>query len=133
MIVKQLSVFIENREGRLLKVTEALKNENIDIKTLSLADTSEFGLLRLIVDDSEKARDVLKAAGFSVSLTDVLKIRATYGVGYLHDLLEKMGGDETSIEYMYTLPGDGCTELILKVGGIADVQKKLLESGFINE
>ncbi len=133
MIIKQLSIFIENRQGRLLKVTEALKNENIDIRTLSLADTSEFGLLRLIVDDSEKAKKVLKDAGFSVSLTDVLKIRATYGVGYLHDLLIAMGGDETSIEYMYTLPGDGATELVLKVKGVEEIQKRLVESGFIKE
>lgn len=131
MIIKQLSVFIENREGRLLKVTEILKQHNIDIKTLSLADTTEFGLLRMIVSDADLGKKVLKEAGFSASLTDVLLVKTTYEVGFLHDLLAGIG-DETSIEYMYTLPGANDAELILKVKDVEKVQKKLLDMKFIS-
>ena len=71
MIIKQLSVFIENREGRMEAITGVLRDNDINILSLSLADTSEYGILRLIVSDDEKARQVLRDAGFSARLTDV--------------------------------------------------------------
>ena len=75
MFVKQLSVFIENREGRLEQVTEVLKEENINILSLSMADTTEYGMLRMIVSDPEKARNGLREKGFSAMLTDVLAVK----------------------------------------------------------
>lgn len=119
MILKQLSVFIENKEGRMLTVTEILKDKGINIKTLSLADTSEFGMLRLIVDDPEHARTVLKEAGFPVSITEVLAVTASDRVGYLHDLLKTIENETENIEYMYTLPTEKDPVIILKVSNPA--------------
>lgn len=115
MIIKQLSVFIENREGRMEAITGVLRDNGINILSLSLADTSEYGILRLIVSDDEKARQVLRDAGFSARLTDVLAIRANDRVGFLNDLLIKLGRLQTSIEYMYTLPSPEGPVIIMKV------------------
>lgn len=115
MIIKQLSVFIENREGRMEAITGVLRDNDINILSLSLADTSEYGILRLIVSDDEKARQVLRDAGFSARLTDVLAVRANDRVGFLNDLLVKLGRLQTSIEYMYTLPSPEGSVIIMKV------------------
>lgn len=126
MIIKQLSVFIENREGRMLDITRVLKENEINIKTLSLADTTEYGMIRLIVSDPEKARAVLKAEGFPVSITDVIAVKAEDRVGFLHDMLEKMDSAVSNIEYMYTLPGDdGVPVVIMKVSNPEEVDKLL--------
>lgn len=103
MYIKQLSVFVENRKGRLDEVLEVLKKNDINIISLSLADTSDYGLLRLIVSDPEKARENLKTEGFSAMLTDVLAIKLTHRVGRLQELLEKICGSSINIEYMYAL------------------------------
>lgn len=129
MILKQLSVFVENKEGRMLSITRALKNNGIDIKTLSLADTSEYGVLRLIVSDPDKAKEVLRAEGFPVSITDVLAVRSEDRIGYLHDLLKALSDDITSIEYMYTLPSEEGTIIILKVAGPEQIEKILESKG----
>ncbi len=79
MKVKQLSIFLENQSGRLAEVTEAIGNEGINIRALSLADTSGFGILRLIVDDIDKARDILKARQFTVRETYVIAVEIPIG------------------------------------------------------
>ncbi len=126
MIIKQVSVFIENKEGRILDITRVLKENDIDIKTLSLADTTEYGMIRLIVSDCEKAKAVLKAEGFPVSITDVVAVKAEGRVGFLHDMLVKMKKALSNIEYMYTLPGeDGIPVVILKVSNPEEVDRLL--------
>ena len=87
MFIKQLSVFIENREGRLEDVLEALKEKNVNIISLSLADTSEYGMLRLIVSDAQAGLEVLKSNGFSAMLTEVLALKLSHKVGFLQELL----------------------------------------------
>lgn len=129
MILKQLSVFLENKEGRMLVVTQILKDNGIDIKTLSLADTSEFGMLRLIVSDPEKAKTVLKEAGFPVSITEVLAVTASDRVGYLHDLLKAIEGETENIEYMYTLPTEKDPVIILKVSNPQKLDSALSAKG----
>lgn len=130
MILKQISVFIENTEGKMLTVTKVLKDNGINIRTLSLADTSEYGMLRLIVSDPEEAKRVIREAGFPVSITEVLAIRARDEVGYLHDLIEALSSAMTSIEYMYTLPTDSEPLIILKVADPGKVEKVLEEKNF---
>lgn len=103
MFIKQLSVFIENREGRLEQVTEVLKQENINIVSLSLADTSEYGVLRMIVSDPEKGKAILKENGFSAMLTDVIAVRLPHEVGMLQKLLQALTSVGINIEYMYAL------------------------------
>ena len=85
--MKQLSVFIENREGRLEDVLNLLKEENINIISLSLADTSDYGMLRLIVSDPQKGREALKENGFSATLNDVVAVTLPHKVGALQEIL----------------------------------------------
>lgn len=130
MIVKQLSIFIENREGRLAQVTETLKEQGININTLSLADTSEYGMLRLIVSDADKGREVLKEAGFSAKLTEVVGVKMEDRVGFLSTLLKDIGSENFSIEYMYTLPTKATPYIILKVANPVQVEALLASKGY---
>ena len=125
MRMNQISVFIENKEGNLLTVSKILKDNNIDIRTLSLADTSEYGMLRMIVSDEELAKKVLKEAGFPVSITPVIAVRKNNKVGFMHDLLAKIPAEIANIEYMYTLPSDEGSVLILKVANPDKVEAAL--------
>ena len=125
MILKQLSVFVENKEGRLKDITQVLKDSSIDIKTMSLADTSEYGMGRLSVADPDKAKQELKSAGFPVSITDVLAVKADDRIGFLHDLLCKLEGNISSIEYMYTLPTEDGPVVVLKVANPEEIEKVL--------
>ncbi len=119
MYIKQLTVFIENREGRLEKVSDTLKANGINIASLSLADTSEYGLLRMIVSDPEKAKQVLKENGFSAMLTDVLAVRIADEVGMLQPLLKALSDKTLNIEYMYALTNGGNNAaMIIKVNNL---------------
>ena len=103
MTAKQLSVFIENRKGRLGEVLHVLKENDVNIFSLSLADTTEYGLLRVIVNNPERARDVLIDAGFSSMITDVLIIKIPHVAGSLQKILEIIAENGVNIEYMYGL------------------------------
>ncbi|EPR44095.1 amino acid-binding ACT domain-containing protein [Desulfovibrio sp. X2] len=101
MKVDQLSIFLENRAGRLAEVTKVLSDNGINIRALSLADTSDFGILRLIVSDFEKARAKLKENGFTVGRTSVVAVVVDDTPGGLHRLLEMLGKHNVNVEYMY--------------------------------
>lgn len=128
MVIKQLSVFVENREGRLEDVTETLKNNGINITSVSLADTSEYGMLRLIVSNPENAKKVLKEAGFSAMLTDVVAVKLPHKIGMLHELLKVLV--EVNIEYMYALSTGKDASMILKLSDTEKAVAALLEGGF---
>lgn len=101
MKVDQLSIFLENRAGRLAEVTKVLSDNGINIRALSLADTSDFGILRLIVNDFEKARAKLKENGFTVGRTSVVAVEVDDTPGGLHRLLGMLGAQNVNVEYMY--------------------------------
>lgn len=103
MFVKQLSVFMENREGRLDNVIKTLQDNGIVIISFSLADTSEYGMLRMIVSDPEKGRKVLKENGFSVMLTEVLAVKTAGSFANLNQLLDAISEADLNVEYMYVL------------------------------
>ena len=103
MFAKQLTVFIENRSGRLSEVLSVLKENNVNILSLSLADTTEFGLLRLIVDNAAKGKEKLSESGFSSLLSDVSIIEIPHKVGSLQELLKAIDNNGVNIEYMYGL------------------------------
>ena len=103
MVAKQLSVFIENRHGRLGEVLSVLKENKVNILSLSLADTTEYGLLRLIVDDPQKGKDKLASEGFSTMLTDVLIIKIKHEAGSLQKFLKLISDQDVNVEYMYGL------------------------------
>lgn len=115
MFVKQLSIFLENREGRLENVLKILKDNNINLFSLSLADTSEFGLLRLIVSDPEKGLEAVKEAGFSARLTDVFAVKLADKAGKLQELLQIVCTAGINIEYMYAMgTGNDNASIIFK-------------------
>ena len=105
MFVKQLSVFVENKFGRISEIINALAENSIDISALSLADTSAFGILRLIVDKPELAVDVLKEEGVIVKLSDVLAIAIDDAPGGLAKALSVLTEANVVIEYMYAFIG----------------------------
>ncbi len=101
MRVEQISVFLENKAGRLAEVTRILAEAGINIRALSLADTSDFGILRLIVNDNNKAKEVLKAHGFTVGKTDVVAVEVEDRPGGLHKILDSLYRANVNVEYMY--------------------------------
>ena len=105
MKVEQLSIFLENKAGRLAEVTQTLKEAGINIRALSLADTSDFGILRLIVDDTAKAEAVLKKGGFTVGRTFVVGVVVDDNPGGLNAILEILSAYDVNVEYMYAFLG----------------------------
>ena len=128
MVIKQLSVFIENRAGRLDEITQTLQDHEINISALSLADTTEFGMVRMVVSDPQKGKEVLKEAGFSANLTDVLVVKVPHKVGSLHDLLITLKGN--NIEYMYAMTNCEGSAMILKLSDYPSALRELKAAGF---
>jgi len=101
MRIKQLSLFLENRNGSVNAVCQVLKQNNINIKTLSLADTQQFGILRLLVQNPEECKSILEKSGFVVKVTEVLALLVPDHPGGLADILAILDRHQLSIEYMY--------------------------------
>ena len=130
MFMKQLTVFLENREGRLESVTDLLANNNINIACLALADTSEYGVLRLIVSDPDKAKAALKEAGYSARLTEVLGVRLSQIPGTVSKLTKTLAAEGINIEYMYTLSSSKeFGSMILKVSDIEKASSVVKAAG----
>lgn len=105
MFVKQISVFLENKSGRLAEVTKILGENSIDISALSIADTTNFGILRLIVNDPVKTQAILESNGFTVGTTDVIAIAVEDKPGGLSEALKILNEHSISIEYLYAFVG----------------------------
>ena len=101
MQIQQLSIFVENKAGRLAEITAALAQANIDIRAISIADTSDFGILRLIVDKPTEAVEALKAAGMTVSLTSVIAVGIDDQPGEFAKAMQVLANERIAIEYMY--------------------------------
>jgi hypothetical protein len=101
MKVEQISVFLENKAGRLAEVTKVLGEAGVNIRALSLADTTDFGILRLIVDQYDKAREILKQHGFTVGKTEVVAIEVPDRPGGLAWVLQILSDSDVNVEYMY--------------------------------
>jgi hypothetical protein len=130
MFAKQLTVFIENRTGRLSEVLEVLGKNGVNILSMSLADTTEFGLLRLIVDNASLGKDKLNENGFSSLLSDVSIIKIPHKVGSLQRLLGVIDENGVSIEYMYGLSIESDNAyVVLKASDVNKVDKILSENG----
>jgi len=131
MKVEQLSIFLENRAGRLAEVTRALSKAHINIRALSLADTSEFGILRLIVDDHETAKAILKEQGFTVGSTSVVAVAVADEPGGLDKILQLLSDKGVNVEYMYAfVQADGKhAALILRFDKTDKAVEALTEHG----
>ncbi len=101
MIAEQISIFLENKAGRIADVTMALSKADVSIRALSLADTSDFGILRIIVSDHEKAKKVLKDGGFTTGRTNVVALEVEDKPGGLHSVLFLLAQHKINVEYMY--------------------------------
>jgi len=113
MIIKQLSVFLENKSGRLTEVTGALSSANINISAFSIADTAEFGVVRMIVNKPDEALKILSEKGVSVHLTEVIGLIVPHEPGGLHRALQILSSEGISVEYMYAFAlGDHATVII---------------------
>ena len=129
MFLNQISVFLENKTGRLDEVLESLKVSNINILSLSLADTSDYGLLRMIVSDSEKCKASLREAGFSAHLTPVIAVKLSHKVGQLQSILAELDKAGMNIEYMYAMAtGNNDASIVISTADVeatAQVLEKL--------
>lgn len=125
MIIPQLSVFLENKSGRLTEVLEVLGKENIKITALSVADTSEFGILRLIVSDPENARSLLKDQHFTVNLSEVISVMAPNEAKYYAKVLRILSDLDISVEYTYAFSRGPKSIIILRCSNNEDAIKAL--------
>ena len=118
MIIKQLSVFLENKSGRLTDVTEALASADINISAFSVADTADYGILRLIVNKPEEAEKVLKEKEFSVHITNVIGLIVPHESGSLHRALKILSSEGIAIEYMYAFALSNKATVIIRTDAI---------------
>lgn len=132
MIIKQLSVFVENKKGRLQAITQVLADNDIDISALSLADTSDFGVLRLIVNKPEEAKTALMEAGVIVKITDVVAVVMEDAPGGVAAVLKVFLDNELDVEYMYACVGKttGKALMVVRTSDVAEAEKVLGVSGF---
>lgn len=132
MAIRQLTVFVENRQGRLVEITRLLAEKGVDMRALSIADTQEFGILRLIVNDTDKALEALGEAGYLVKITGVVGVKLSNRPGELSRALAALNDAGINMEYLYAfLAGtpDGAY-VALRVADNAAAEAVLAAAGF---
>jgi hypothetical protein len=115
MLVKQISVFLENKSGRLAEVTRTLRARGIDIRALYIADTTEYGILRMIVDKPDLALEALGGNGFTVSSTNVIAVAIPDKPGTLDNALETLSDNGISVDYLYAFVGRSSSDAIVVI------------------
>jgi hypothetical protein len=130
-MVKQLTVFLENSPGRLARLTRALGDAGVNMRALMVADTAEFGVVRIICDRPDVAKGALEDSGFSVSVTDVIAVAVPDRPGGLADVLEVLGAEDMNVEYAYCFvePGGSGAVDVFRVERVADAVRVLGEAG----
>ncbi len=131
MLVKQLSVFMENRPGRLFNLTNTLGKEGIDFITLSIADTKDFGIVRFIARDNEKAYKILKNAGFTVGITELIGVEVSDRPNALAEVVALMDEEKINIEYLYSfvLTSQNTAKILMRIEDTDRAIKLLQEKG----
>ena len=114
MIIKQLSIFLENRSGRINEVVKIMKQNDINMRAFSMAETADFGILRLIVSDIDKAVECLRAADFAVMLTDVICVNCPNVSGSLSVVLDRLTEQGVFIEYMYAFAEGSIANVVIR-------------------
>ena len=125
MTIKQVSVFLENKAGRINNVTKVLAENGINMNAFSMAETTEFGILRLIVTDVEKAVEALRGANFAVMLTDVVCISCPDVAGSLAAILDQLAEEDIFIEYMYAFAQGANANVVIRPNDIIKCEKVL--------
>jgi hypothetical protein len=126
MPIKQLTVFLENQTGRLAEVTRILKNQDINLQGFSTTEARDYGILRLIVSDTEKARQSLKDAGFTTHIAEAICVKVEDRPGELYKILEILANFKINIDYIYVIAG---TRLVLSVEDIKKTEGILQQNG----
>lgn len=126
MPIKQLTVFLENQTGRLAEVTRILKEQNINLQGFSTTEARDYGILRLVVSDTEKARQGLKDAGFTTHVAEAICIKVEDKPGELHQILEILADSQINIDYVYVIAG---TRLVLSVEDVNKTEEILKKNG----
>ena len=129
MLIKQISIFVENKVGRLSSIIDVLGESKVDISALSIADTTDFGILRVIVDKPDVAIDALKEHGVAVKSTDVIALAIDDTPGGLSEVLATLTKNNITIEYMYAFVGkkEGKALMVFKTDDLVKTQKVLEE------
>lgn len=125
MIIKQVSVFLENKTGRINEVTKILSQHGVNMQAFSMAETPDFGILRLIVSDVNKAVEILRDADFAVKLTDVIHLHCPNKAGALGEILEQLAAAEVGIEYMYAFAEGDMANIVVRPTDIERCAKAL--------
>ncbi|MBR6530176.1 MAG: ACT domain-containing protein [Clostridia bacterium] len=131
MAIQQLTVFVENTPGAIIPVTETLANNNINLRALSLAETEDFGILRLIVTDTARAEQVLKAEGYLTRIAEVVGVKIGDAPGKLSDALKVLAESKVSLEYLYSFFArtERHAYVVLRVEDNAAAQAALTNAG----
>ena len=132
MALKQLSIFVENKQGALVKVTDTLASHNINIRALSIADTEDFGILRIIVNDTDVAAKMLMDEGFLTKVTEVVGVKIGDAPGKLSKALEVLDENGINMEYLYAFMTrtEKHAYVVLRVADNAKAEAALENSGF---
>ena len=132
MAIKQLTVFVPNRKGTIVKVTSALSECNINIRALSIAETEEFGILRLIVNDESTAKKVLEDQGYIIKLVDVIGVKIGDEPGKLTDALDVLDKADINVEYLYAFMArtEKHAYVVLRVESNDVAESELVSAGF---
>ncbi len=126
-MIKQISVFVENKPGRLAAVTEKLYEKKINIRAFTIAEAGDFGIIRMVVDKTDDAYKALKEAGFTVGLTDVIAVEVEDEPGSLYKIAKALGDEGINIEYVYAFTSEQHKALIIFRVSDVDRAKKVLE------
>ena len=131
--VKQISVFVDNKPNQAAGAMRVIKENGINLRALSLADTADFGIVRFIANDTDKTVDILKAAGYAVNVTEVVAISIPDTPGQLSRVLDALGSDGVNVEYMYSFLGtsDRAVSLVIRVDDNAHASDVLTKNGII--
>ena len=130
MTIKQLSEFLENRAGRLDEVLQILGANDVNIVALSMADTADYGMMRMIVSNPQKGRAVLKEAGITAMLTDVVALRVPHATGSLAKAMHQIVDGEINVEYMYAFANGADASAVIRCDDPLRVIDILKGSGF---
>ena len=132
MSLKQLSIFLENRTGQLAEITSVLAQNNIDLRALHISETADYGVLRLIASEWERAQQILKDSQILVSTSDVISVSVPDRPGGLSSLLSVLADEDIDVSYMYSVFGktNGGANMVFKVADVEKVEKILTEKGF---
>ncbi|MBQ6838340.1 MAG: ACT domain-containing protein [Clostridia bacterium] len=132
MAIKQLTIFVENKQGALVSITDTLADNNVNIRALSIAETEDFGILRLIVNNEEAAEKTLKDAGYLIKITDVVGVKIGDAPGKLSQALSVLDKADINTEYLYAFMArtEKHAYVVLRVEDIATAEKALEDAGF---